>query len=186
MVFFSQYLMLLHKGWFVPIIFFNALVEENETPRCLESCCLPRLGWFEWKSWNFLKNCHGQPKLCFSLGLNGDIFLLLHLWSWLLNLSLFPLPISSCLLSPFLRLQVLEKILAHVFLKFQTLMEERSPLGNQDTNHNPRDVKMSNLSTCPSYTLCYMSLDLSIFWRALESQIWHPSKKTQNGNTYSG
>jgi hypothetical protein len=34
--------------------------------------------------------------------------------------------------------------------------------------------------------LCYMSLDLSIFWRALESQIWHPSKKTQNGNTYSG
>jgi hypothetical protein len=59
-------------------------------------------------------------------------------------------------------------------------------LGNQGTNHSPRDVEMSNFSTCPSYTLCYLSLDLSIFWGVLESQIWHPSKKKQNGNTYSG
>ena len=47
-------------------------------------------------------------------------------------------------------------------VKSQVLIEECSPSGNQDTNHNPRDMEMSNLSTCPSYTLCYLSLDLSI------------------------
>jgi hypothetical protein len=56
-------------------------------------------------------------------------------------------------------------------------MEECSPLGIQDTNHNPRDVEISNLSTCPSCTLCYLSLDLSMFQEVLESQIWHPPKK---------
>ncbi len=75
-----------------------------------------------------------------------------------------------------------KEILAHVS---QTLMEECFPSGNQDTNRNPRDVEMSNLSTCPC-TLCYLFLDLSIFREVLESQIWQPCKKTQIGNTYSG
>ncbi len=95
-------------------------------------------------------------------------------------------PISFCLLSPSPRFQVLEEISAHVFLKFWTIMEECFPLGNQDTNHNPRNVEMSNFSTCPSYTLCYLSLDFSMYWGVLESHVWHPSIKTQNGNTYDG
>jgi len=45
---------------------------------------------------------------------------------------------------------------------------------------------MFNLSMCPSHTLCYLSLDISISQGVLESQMWHPSKKTQNGNTYNG
>jgi hypothetical protein len=65
-------------------------------------------------------------------------------------------------------------------------MEECFPSSNQDTNHNPRNVEMSNLSTCLSCTLCYISLDLSIFLGVLESHIWHPFEKAQNRNTYSG
>jgi hypothetical protein len=72
------------------------------------------------------------------------------------------------LVSPSPRFQVPKKIQVHVFPKSWTLMEECSPSSNQDTNHNPRDVEMSNLWTCPSYTFCYLSLDLSLFWRVLE------------------
>jgi hypothetical protein len=44
---------------------------------------------------------------------------------------------------------------------------------------------MSNLPTCPSYTLCNMFLDLSTSWGILESQRWAPLEKTQNGSTYN-
>jgi hypothetical protein len=66
------------------------------------------------------------------------------------------------------------------------LMEECSFSRNQDTNHNPRDVEDSNFSTCPSCTLCCLSLDLSISLEILEFQIWHPFKEAQNWNTYNG
>ncbi len=79
MEFYSQYLMFLHKGWSAPIIFFGAIVEENETLGCLESRHLPRLDGLNGSHWNFSKRWHGQTKLCFFLGLSGDIFLLLHL-----------------------------------------------------------------------------------------------------------
>jgi hypothetical protein len=67
-------------------------------------------------------------------------------------------------MSPSPRLQVLEEIPTHVFPKFRTLMEECSPSGCWDTSHNPKDVEMSNLSTC-LYTLCYLSLDLSPYFK---------------------
>jgi len=78
-------------------------------------------------------------------------------------------PLSSWLVSTSLRLQVPEEIPTHVSLESQVLMEECSPSISQDTNHNPKDVESSNLSTCPSYTLCYLFLDLSIFQKVLES-----------------
>jgi hypothetical protein len=54
--------------------------------------------------------------------------------------SFSPPPISSYLVSPSLRLQVHEEILAHVFTESWTLMEKCSPLGSQNTKHNPKDV----------------------------------------------
>jgi len=93
---------------------------------------------------NFLKRWHNQAKLCFSLGLSGNIFLVLHLWSRLLNMSLSP-PFS-----PFQSLfawcfclqgfKFLKEIPVHVFHESWTLMEECCPLGNQDTKHNLRDA----------------------------------------------
>jgi hypothetical protein len=77
------------------------------------------------------------------------------------------------------------KISTHVSPEFWIQMKECFPLGDEDTNHNLKDVENSNFSTCPSYKLCYMSLDLSIFRGFLEFQIWHPSENAQNGNTNS-
>jgi hypothetical protein len=68
----------------------------------------------------------------------------------------------------------------HISPEFQTLMEECSFSRNQDINHNPRDVEDSNFSTCPSCTLCCLSLDLSISLEILEFQIWHPFEEAQN------
>jgi len=91
--------------------------------------------------------------------------------------SFSPPPISFYLVSPSPRLQVLEKISTHVFLEFRTLMEKYSPSGSQDTNHNPRNVEVSNLSTCPFYTLCYLFLDISIFQRVWNLIYGTPLKK---------
>jgi len=90
MEFYSQYLMFLHKGWSTPIVFFGVIVEENETLGCLKSRHLPRLDGLSGSHWNFSKRWHDQTKLCFFLGLSGDIFLFLHLWFKLLNSSLSP------------------------------------------------------------------------------------------------
>ncbi len=134
------------------------------------------LGWdgLSGNHWNFLKRCHNQAKLCFFLGLSGNIFLVLHLWSRLLNLSLSPpfAPLQSLLAYCFLLQgsKSLKKYQLMFFLNFKLWWRSVIyPLGNQNTNHNPRDVEMSTLSTCPSHTLCYLYLDLSIFWGVLES-----------------
>jgi hypothetical protein len=41
MEFASLYLMFLHQGWFVLVVFFGILVEENKTLRGLKLCPLP-------------------------------------------------------------------------------------------------------------------------------------------------
>jgi hypothetical protein len=48
------------------------------------------LGWFKWKSLELFESWHSQAKLCFSLGLVGNIFLILHIKYELLNLFLSP------------------------------------------------------------------------------------------------
>ncbi len=166
MEFSSQYFMLLHQVQFTPIVFSDVVV-ENKTPRLLQLHVLPQLGLFEWKS---LESLEGMPQPSQALLLSRiewehfpcPTFLILTLE--LVSFPSFcPLPISSCLMSPSPRLQVPKEILAHVFLKSQTLIQECSPSSSQDTKHNLRNMQMSNLSTCLSYTLCYyLSLDLSI------------------------
>jgi hypothetical protein len=88
-----------------------------------------------------------------------------------------PLPIASWLVSPSPKFKIFEKIPTHVSSKSRTLMKECFPSGSQNTNHNPRDAKNSNLLMSPSCTLCYLSLDLSISQGVLKFHIWHPSKK---------
>jgi hypothetical protein len=47
MEFASLYLMLLHQGWFAPIVFFGTLTKENEILGGLQLCPFPRLGLFD-------------------------------------------------------------------------------------------------------------------------------------------
>jgi hypothetical protein len=56
-------------------------------------------------------------------------------------------------------------------------MEECYPLSNQDTKHNPKDVQMYNLSTCPSNTLCYLSLDSPYLKESCNLKYGTPLKK---------
>jgi hypothetical protein len=108
MEFTSQYLMLLHHGWSPLVIFSSAFAKEIKIHGGLKSQL-----FFSWDGpsgnhWNFLKRCHAQAKFCFSLGLNGNILLVLHFLCKLQNqsLSLPPTPflIFYWLVSPSPRL----------------------------------------------------------------------------------
>ncbi len=66
MEFASLYLMFLHQGWFVLVVFFGILVEENKTLRGLKLCPLPQLGWSEWKLLKLPKETkHPKPNSAF-------------------------------------------------------------------------------------------------------------------------
>jgi hypothetical protein len=140
------------------------------------------VGMVWWKSLEFPKEMPWLSQVLPFCGIEWECFP--YLASLIQTPEFMSFPPSS-LMSPSSKLQVPEEISTHVFPKSRTLMEKCFPSGNQDTSHNLRDVEMSNLSTCPC-TLCYLSLDLSIFQGILESHIWHPFEKAQNGNTYSG
>ncbi len=145
MEFSSQYLMLLHQWWFALVVFSNTLAKENKTLGHS-----PRLGWFEWKSLEFLEKMPWPSQVLPLYGIEWEHLTcpasLIQTLEFVSFPSFCPPPISSCLVSPSLRFQVLEEISTHVFPKFQSLMEECYPSGNQDTNHNPRDVQSLNMS----------------------------------------
>jgi hypothetical protein len=123
---FSQCLMLMHQGWFAPIVFFDALVEENETLKCLESRHLPWLGWFKWKSLELLEEMPWPTQAFLLSGIEWG-----HLPSFASLIptiefvsfpSFWPPPISYCLLSPSPKLQVpksLKKSRLMFFLNFE-------------------------------------------------------------------
>ncbi len=187
---FSQYLMLLHQGWFALVNFFDALVKENKTLRCLKSHPLPQLGWSKWKSLELPKEM-SQPSQALPFSRIKWEHLpcptsLIRTFEFVSFPSFSPPPISSFLVSPSPKLQVLEKILVHVFLESQILMEECIPLDSQDTNHNPKDVEMLIYQhVLPVHYVIY-------FWISpYLKESWNfrydtPPKKTQNGNAYNG
>ncbi len=98
---------------------------------------------------NFLKRCHDQTKLYFSLGLNGNIFLVLHLWSKLLNLSLSPPfsppPIFSYLVSPSPMLQYLDSCFSRIS-KFDVGMFSFGQLRYQAQSKRCANVQSFNMS----------------------------------------
>ncbi len=114
--------MFLHQKWSTPIIFSDALVEENKIPRCLRSHPLPQLGRSKWKSLELPKEMPWPNQaLPFSkiewehLPCLASLIQTLDFFSFP---SFPPLPISSRLVSPSPRLQILKEISVHVSLEF--------------------------------------------------------------------
>jgi hypothetical protein len=60
-------------------MFFGIFVEEIKTHGGLKLRPLPQLGWSKWKSLELLEEMPSPSQACLSLGLNGKIFLVLHL-----------------------------------------------------------------------------------------------------------
>ncbi len=143
---------------------------------------LLRLGWSEWKSLELLEEMPHPSQVLPLIRTQWKHLPCPTYLMWTLESISFPSscppPIASWLVSPSPKFQIPTEIMACVSLKFCTLMKECFPLGSQNTNHNPRNVESSNLSTCSSCTLCDLSLDLSISQGVLKLQIWYPSEKS--------